>query len=361
MSVLINKNLKTKFEKIFWITFFWTLIALFQFLLGYATLLQVNCDISGIDPGVYFTGSIVTGISAGIIGGTSMVFFWEKWLRNKSYRWSLLNIFWSYTVVFAIVAVISALSHYSSELGVPFFHPNALKAFFIQSSLSQVQSYLFWLFIVIITMIMLLVNDKYGPGVFKSFILGKYFQPKREERIFMFMDLRGSTSIAENLGEERYFNFLKDLIEDATPGILKSNGEIYQYVGDEIVVSWKKEVGFENANCLKCYFEISERIRNRSSYYKEYYGIVPEYKAGLHYGPVTVGEIGIIKREIAYSGDVLNTTSRIQSKCNELGVNILFSKYLLDKLGNLPNPFHSISIGEISLRGKQNAIKLYTV
>ena len=74
-----------------------------------------------------------------------------------------------------------------------------------------------------------------------------------------------------------------------------------------------------------------------------------------------VGEIGIVKRDIAYSGDVLNTTARIQSKCNELGVNILLSKYLLDKLGLLPNLFNPREIGEITLRGKQQDVMLYTV
>jgi len=177
----------------------------------------------------------------------------------------------------------------------------------------------------------------------------------------MFLDLRGSTAIAEKLGEALYFNFLKDLVKDATPGILNAKGEIYQYVGDEIVVSWKKDAGSENANCLKCFFDVQRRIKEKSAYYSERYDVVPEFKAGLHYGFVTVGEIGIVKREIAYSGDVLNTTARIQSKCNDLGVNILLSKYLLDKLESLPNPFQSIEIGKIELRGKQDAIELYTV
>ena len=100
------------------------------------------------------------------------------------------------------------------------------------------------------TLIMLMVNDKYGPGVFVDFLLGKYFKPRREERIFMFLDLRSSTTIAERLGEEKYFSFIKDVFKDATPSILDSRGEIYQYVGDEIVISWKMENGQKNANFI---------------------------------------------------------------------------------------------------------------
>lgn len=78
-----------------------------------------------------------------------------------------------------------------------------------------------------ITLIILQVNDKYEPGVFSSFLLGQYFQLKREERIFMFLDLRSSTTIAEKLGEIRYFNFIKDVFRDVTPSIINSKGEIY--------------------------------------------------------------------------------------------------------------------------------------
>ena len=101
---------------------------------------------------------------------------------------------------------------------------------------------------------------------------------------------------------------------------------------------------------------------DKASYYRENYdGIVPEFKAGLHFGFVMVGEIGIVKRDIAYSGDVLNTAARIQSKCNELGVNILISKNLLAGLGSLPNAFNPREIGEIDLRGKQHSLMLYTL
>jgi adenylate cyclase len=241
-------------------------------------------------------------------------------------------------------------------------HPAVRQAFLEDAtSVAQVTVYVFWLIVVALTLIALQINDKYGPGVFGSFLLGKYFHPKREERIFMFLDLRGSTTIAEKLGESAYFNFLKDLFRDVTPGILDSKGEIYQYVGDEVVISWKNTVGVAKANCIQCYLNIQQILFEKRSYYQEkYHGIVPEFKAGLHSGYVMVGEIGIVKREIAYSGDVLNTTARIQSKCNELGVNILLSKNLKQRL-NLPESMDIIPIGELPLRGKQEAVMLYTL
>lgn len=359
-----SHKIKNQIEKIIWITLFWVLFSVFQFLTGYTTLINLNVDLSGLNPLSFLKGSIIIGIIAGVLGGSLIVFFWENWLRTKSYSWSLLNIFWSYTLLFLIVLIFRDIfSPITSSNTSSLIHSESWRDLWsILSSLSFIQNYLSWLIVVIFTLIALLVNDKYGPGIFLSFLRGKYFHPKREERIFMFIDLRGSTSIAEKLGEGRYFNFIKDVVRDATPDILKSKGEIYQYVGDEIVVSWKKDAGTTSANCLQCFFGIQKHLVENASYYKEKYdGLVPEFKAGLHYGFVMVGEIGIVKRDIAYSGDVLNTTARIQSKCNELGVNILISKNLIENLDPVPNTFTPKEIGEMNLRGKKHSLMLYTV
>jgi adenylate cyclase len=367
MEARLNKyKIKGQIEKIIWITFFWTLFAVFQFSIGYITLIDptFKVDISIFNAGDYLKSVLFLGVVSGLLGGSLIVFFWENWLRTKSYGWSLLNMFWSFTVLYFTVNVLVELfSPETQSVGSSLIASRSLtEVWTMLTAFPFIFSYLSWLGLVLLTLIALLVNDKYGPGVFVSFLLGKYFHPKREERIFMFLDLRSATTIAEQLEESRYFNFLKDVFRDSTPSILKSKGEIYQYVGDEIVVSWKKDTGTLNANCLQCFFDIKQQLLDNADYYREKYdGTVPEFRAGLHFGFVMVGEIGVVKRDIAYSGDVLNTAARIQSKCNELGVNILISKNLLVGLGALPNVFKPREIGEIDLRGKQHSLMLYTM
>ena len=197
--------------------------------------------------------------------------------------------------------------------------------------------------------------------MFWGFLSGRYFRPKREERIFMFIDLKSSTTIAERLGEEQYFNFLNDTFTVATPGILARQGEIYKYVGDEIIVSWKKHAGLANANCIKCYFDVAGLLKSQSEYFQREYGVQPLFKAGLHLGNVIAGEVGIIKREIGYSGDVLNTTARIQSLCNEKKVEILVSQNLIDAMDLEWIKNRIKLIGEVSLRGKTQKLDLVTI
>ena len=355
-------ELKSQLIKIFWITVAWTIISIQQFFVAYSSLKDFNCDLKNTDPSVYFYGSLLTGVAAGIIGGSGVVFLWEKWLRNKDYGKALIYILFSYLGIFVIVNLINELYFQSQELGSSIFHPQVWTESMNGLLNVNLHSLLLWLVIVLGTLIVLQVNDKYGPGIFISFLLGRYFQPKREERIFMFLDLRSSTTIAEKLGEERYFNFIRNVFKDVTPAILRSKGEIYQYVGDEIIISWKMKNGIENANCLQCFFQVQASLLKKKEYYeKNYDGICPEFKAGIHYGHVMAGEVGVVKRDIVFSGDVLNTTARIQSKCNDLGVNVLVSKFLLDKLSLKNNKIDLQEMGDMLLRGKQKKVVLYTL
>ena len=362
MKTRISHNFKSQIKKIFWITIAWTLISIYQFYAGYSALLDFDCDLGDAPVSIFFGRSVVVGILAGLVGGSGLVFLWEGWLRSKNYGSALLSIFWTYCLIYLFVSLGSGLYFHSYEMNQSVFSPSVWKRVLPHLfELDDMQSFITWLVVLLVTLIVLQVNDKYGPGVFGAFLRGRYFRPKREERIFMFLDLRASTTIAEKLGEEHYFNFIKDVFKDATPAILETKGEIYQYVGDEIIVSWEMEKGLENANCLQCFFLIQSTFQRQQQYYvTNYADIHPEFKAGLHYGHVMAGEIGVVKRDIAFSGDVLNTTARIQSKCNEMGVNILLSKFLLEKLPSIKDEYTTKNIGEIALRGKQHAISLFT-
>ncbi len=179
------------------------------------------------------------------------------------------------------------------------------------------------------------------------------------ERIFMFLDIISSTSIAEKLGHVKFFELINDFFNDIAESIYARKGEIYQYVGDEVVVSWPFKEGIKDNNVLHCFFDIVDTIESLSAKYIERYDLVPGFKAGMHYGKVSTGTIGTLKKEIIYTGDVLNTTSRIEGQCNLYKVNNLLSKDLIDVLpdGDL---FEFDRIGEINLRGKASIVTLYT-
>jgi len=224
----------------------------------------------------------------------------------------------------------------------------------------------FWLALAILTLASFLINffrqlnRMLGPGTLVSLLLGRYHRPVAEERIFMFLDLNNSTAIAAALGPLRFNDFKNDFFHDLAEPVLETRGQIYQYVGDEAVVTWTIDKGLRQGNCLRCVFLVCERIHERKDRYLARYGIVPEFKAGLHGGPVVTAEIGDIKKDIVHSGDTVNTAARIEAQCRPLERRVLVSEALLSQC-QVPEELELEDMGERELRGKVEPLRLYSV
>ncbi len=205
------------------------------------------------------------------------------------------------------------------------------------------------------------MSDNLGHKVLLNFFTGKYHNPKEEERIFMFLDMKSSTAIAEQLGHIKYFQLLREYYNDLSDTIIDHSGEVYQYVGDEVVISWESRFGSKENNCINCFFAMQKALNERASHYMMEYGASPTFKAGIHSGKVTAGEIGALKKEIFFTGDVLNVTARIQGMCNKYGETLLISGDLLPLLDDKGFCFSTKSLGKIKLKGREKHLELYAV
>ena len=203
------------------------------------------------------------------------------------------------------------------------------------------------------------LSENIGHGTMIKFLTGRYHQPTQESRVFMFLDMKSSTTIAEQLGHLRYFDFLKSYYNDLADAIISYEGEIYDYVGDEVIISWPIEKGISDYSCLQCFLAMKNDLQRRYPFYLKQFGVQPTFKAGLHCGVVTTGEIGVLKKEIIFTGDVLNATARIQALCNDYGVDILISGKLIAQFPGKTD-FQFQSLGKNELRGKSESITLYT-
>ncbi len=301
-------------------------------------------------------GSFLTGIFQGAIE-----VFWMKKFFEKLVLWKIF-VFKSIFYLMLIIAFMSLLTliTYSILLDRNFFDPEVFN-----SLLEFMSEFSFWTIVIYtgITLDTALFYSEIEAFIGKNALLnylGKYHSPNQEKRIFMFLDMKSSTSIAERIGHKKYFELLKSYYADMTNAIIETSGEIYQYVGDEIVVTWEEKKGTMNNNCIHCFIKITEAIQKNKMFYLEQFGLVPEFKAGFHIGEVTAGEIGIIKKDIIYTGDVLNTTARIQSECNTYNRRSLVSEELRMKLTEEFN-YTFNKIEKIILQGKKEYILLYDV
>lgn len=293
----------------------------------------------------------LTSLFAGLLGGGIYIFLLRDRLRRQPYFTALgiMALLMLPVIVFTSAAwpAMRSTEPFSAVIGSHLF------------SLRFAGNYFYWTLLMGASMFMVRLNDQYGSGGV-SYLTGRYHKPREEMRVFMFLDMRSSTAIAEELGNVKYFQLLNELYAEITDPIVYSRGEIYQYVGDEVSVSWPLRRGVGRLRCIRCFLDIRAKLQRRAKHYEQRYGLVPAFKAGFHYGQVTTGEIGLVKKERVFTGDVVNTAARIQNSCNEHGVDNLVSKELLDLLRPQMR-FGVREIGSITLKGKRNAMSLWTI
>lgn len=116
----------------------------------------------------------------------------------------------------------------------------------------------------------------------------------------------------------------------------------------------------ESWTCLRCYFAVQKQIRRYRAYYLKRYGRIPVFKAAVHGGTVVVSEVGKYKSEIAYHGDVLNTTARMLGKCHEMESDLLTSDWVLHQT-EMPGYLKTDMMDRFQLKGKQQEIELHSV
>ncbi len=220
--------------------------------------------------------------------------------------------------------------------------------------------FVYFFLVVVLLNIIKIVNQKFGPGVFYNMLIGKYHQPKVERRMFMFLDLKASTTIAEKIGHLKYSALIQDCFFDLNEVIVRHDAEVYQFVGDEVVLSWPLKTNDPIQKSFDLYFDYAQLLVSKKEQYLRNYQVQPEFKAGVHLGEATVTEVGIIKKEIAYHGDVLNTAARIQGCCNTLNAPLLASQTLVQAV----QPSKKFSFNpksDVALKGKLGTTFLYEI
>ncbi|WP_018260127.1 adenylate/guanylate cyclase domain-containing protein [Methylobacterium sp. WSM2598] len=205
------------------------------------------------------------------------------------------------------------------------------------------------------------VRDLIGPRVFANLLIGRYHRPISEERIFLFLDVSGSTRFAEERGDLAAQQYLGEIFSALALPVHRSRGSIDDYVGDMALVSWTLAQGSRDAACLRCVFDFAARLAADAASWESRFGQVPGFRAALHCGSVVTAEIGLERHKIAYFGDTLNTTSRLEALAKELGVTVLVSGDLLDRLGPLPPDLLAEDLGAHALRGRHEPLRVACV
>ena len=357
----MNTQTKIQFKEWMLIILAWIGIMYFYNIVtiwGYRSFLKDNVITEYYDSGLVHFELILQGIVFGVLFALINTATDKSEIRKKSFGAVILIKSLLYLLSFAIAGVITYLVYEAFGLMTEKMWQETLSLITPMNVLSMG---IYFLAAILLMNFILQINKKFGPGNLWKMITGKYHSPRVDKKIFMFMDLQDSTTIAEKLGHNKYSQLMQNCIYDLTEILIKYKASVYQYVGDEVVLTWDMKTGLQNLNCIKTYFAFERKLKFRDDFYLKNFDTIPFFKCGIDCGEVTVAEIGELKREIAYHGDVLNTAARIEKKCTPLNKKMIISDYLEKELPSELNGFSKELIGEIELRGRKGKLNLYSI
>ncbi len=191
--------------------------------------------------------------------------------------------------------------------------------------------------------------------------MGNSLKPKLVRRGFMFIDLNDATSLAEKLSSQHYANLLRDCFRLLNELVDVSPFEIYQYVGDEAVITWEMDISNADLKALQLFADFKAYLEENKEAFKKGYGTQPKFKCSIHSGEVVQSEIGKEVRHLVYHGDVLNTASRLLSQCHDYHTDVIISKGSVSNIKNVAEKYDLNLMVCDNLKGKENSIEAFVV
>ncbi len=352
-KIIVRFNLFIR-NLLFHLVFWYSSLLLFAFLTGYEELFSKYIDLLHVSS-VFLTNLFVAAIIAVLFTFVDSLFN-DRLLRNSSSKTLMIIASLLYFIIGLTLLVLAPLS---PKVVLSIRSLQDLMPLIPEMNIYLARFLVFFYLACFLNNFFKRTIKKVGKGNFSTWFFGMMNEPREDERIFMFIDMKSSTSIAEKLSHEKFSHLVQDVFNDLAV-VDNYMGEIYQYMGDGAIISWPLKKGLKNNNFLKAYYGFSNLVKKRENYYYRKYDLLPKFKAGVHVGKVMVLQVGRIRRDISYNGDTLNTAARIESMCNDFNKSLLISGDLFNLMTEKEAYFIK-EVGNLRLKGKRRKVDIYYV
>ena len=294
-----------------------------------------------------------------VVGGSLVAFlvFYERgergaWLRRRSFAQSFALRTLAYaSIIVACFVVNRAVSGllYGGELSLGGY-----------LGIDLVRDTLFSFGVFFVIFFVLEMRRLVGGRTLMNVILGRYHRPRREERVVMLIDIKGSTAIAERLGDERAHAFVSRTFFEVERPVVEAGGEIYAYVGDLMIVTWPRARGLSKASVIFCWLEIERALVRAKDVFERLFGAAPEVRTAIHAGPVAIGECGDAKLQIVYIGDTMNVAGRLEQMTKTMDRGCLISEEIMNCV-DLPPTVEAEALGALPIRGRERPLQVFAL
>jgi len=325
----LNYKATHHLKEIFYITAVWVVIAMAYIYAKFddipdRVLAEIYPHQSALTKQWLYEITFMISLTIGLSLGTLHTFFYSRLARSKSMLFNIvLRAFAIFVLSVLALIIITNIYRRNPEHILADLSEMAQSNFVINTFISIVITENFIGFFI-------LLRRNLGSKFLLNMIINTYRNPKEEDRVFMFLDMADSTLTAKDMGHSKFSRYIQDCFYDLSDIVLEHHGEIYQFVGDEAVITWKVSPSFNYSKCIDLFFSYQRHLYKNKGRYRQHYGHQPVFRAALHKGLVSTALVGDYKKEIAYHGDVLNLCARLQAACSTNNANLLVSEEFFD-------------------------------
>lgn len=312
---------------------------------GLLASLVINLAQGRHSPAAFIAGFAYALVSCVMLGGLEL-FVFQGALSERLNRLSFVALLAVRSAAYAVIIIAIQLLQVGERIA----------GLSLQTSIAD-----FWRSIAYSAAVSLVLNFGFsiatliGPRVFMNFITGRYHSPVEEDRFVLFVDIAGSTGLAERLGGVGIHRFLDRTFRLLTESVVDYRGEVLNYVGDEIIVTWPEQNGAVDCRPLCCFLAMRRALQKAAPQFEREFGAVPQIRGSLHFGPVIIGEIGDVKPAIVFNGDVMNTAARLEELSRKVDGGFLASRTAMARFA-APPPFPVSDLGRLPIRGRVDGI-----
>ncbi|MCP4691392.1 MAG: CHASE2 domain-containing protein, partial [Desulfobacterales bacterium] len=187
----------------------------------------------------------------------------------------------------------------------------------------------------------------------------------------LFSDLKGFTPVAERMTPGDLMDWLNAYMESMTRLVMEHGGVVDNFVGDAIKADFgvpiprtsEEDIRRDALNAVRCALAMEKEIHRLNARWREKGLPAVGARVGIFTGPAVAGLLGGSRRmKYTTLGDTVNIASRLESYdkslAREAPCRILIGE---STLRYLDDRFKTRPIGEVSLKGKDEKIRVYRV
>jgi adenylate cyclase len=200
-----------------------------------------------------------------------------------------------------------------------------------------------------------------SPEVIRRLLLNpKLVEPRKTEITVMFSDIRGFTTISENLDAQDLAIFLNQYLSDMTGLVFEYQGTLDKYIGDAVMAFWGApfEVDDHAVNGCNSALRMMQRVREMQQEWQAQGKPKLDIGIGLNSGVASVGNMGSALR-YGYTalGDTVNLSSRLEGLNKDYGTHIIVNEttYTATREAN----FMYRELDVIRVKGKSQPVTIY--